>query len=460
MIHLNIDTGKIHPFVTMDDVNIIQKEMYYHHQVLIGRTGLGNDFLGWMDLPVDWSEETAGRIRSDAAFFRNLVEVVVVVGIGGSYLGARAVIEALKPHFDNLPPADGFPRVIYAGQNISEDYLSNLVTFLDHKEYAMVVISKSGTTTEPAIAFRLLRAHMEKKYGKPAARTRIITITDRCRGALKKLAELESYRTYEIPDDVGGRYSVLSPVGLLPIAIAGFDIGQLMDGALEMQKVLVASALPEENPAIQYAAARNALYRRGKPVEVLVNFEPAMFYVSEWWKQLFGESEGKDHKGIFPVSVNFTTDLHSMGQYLQDGLRVMFETFLTIDKPREVLQIPLEKSDDDGLNFIAGKNIHQVNKMAAMGTLLAHYDGGMPVIQLSIPEIRERYLGELLYFFEFACALSGYTLQVNPFDQEGVEAYKKNMFALLGKPGFEAETEKLKSRLGNICDKTKYPYKK
>jgi len=337
--------------------------------------------------------------------------------------------------------------VLYAGQNLSQDYLSDLLDILNKRDYALTVISKSGTTTEPAVTFRILRKHLEDKYGKDGARRRIIAITDKSQGALKQLSDNEGYKTYVVPDDIGGRYSVLTPVGLLPIAVAGFDIRMLVKGAVDMQKKLAQSSSISENPAALYAAARNALYQKGKVVEIMVNYQPNLYYFTEWWKQLYGESEGKEGKGIFPAGVVNTTDLHSMGQYIQEGKRNIFETVLSVGKPQKELKIPVENENLDKLNFIAGQEIHFVNQMAEIGTTLAHVDGQVPNFRISIPEVSEYYLGQLIYFYEFACALSGYVLGINPFDQPGVEAYKKNMFALLGKPGFEKETEEIRKRI-------------
>ncbi len=447
MQHIELDIQRISAFIPEQELRQLQQDLLHQHQVLLGKTGKGNDFLGWMDLPQTITNQLLEKIKSDAEQLRKISEVIVVIGIGGSYLGAKAVIEALRPHFGDEVGIPGKPRLVYAGQNISSDYLSDLIKYLEDKSFSIVVISKSGTTTEPAVAFRLLKNLLESKFSREETKDRIIAVTDKSRGALKSMADIEGYRTYEIPDDVGGRFSVLTPVGLLPVALAGFDISRLMEGAEIMQQMCASSALFEENPATLYAAARNALYRRGKPIEVLVNYEPALQYLSEWWKQLYGESEGKEHRGIFPASVNFTTDLHSMGQYLQDGLRVLFETVISVGKSKHSLQIPEDKDNLDGLNFIAGKELHHVNHMAELGTILAHLDGEVPVIRLIVPELNEFYIGELIVFFEFACALSGYVLDVNPFDQPGVEAYKKNMFALLGKKGFEQETLEIRKRL-------------
>lgn len=444
-ITINID--RVLNLVSKDEISAFREEMIQHHQSILDKTGKGNEFLGWVDLPSGIPEEMLQSIESVAARIRARAEVFVVIGIGGSYLGARAVIEALSSSFANLDPGNANPVILYAGQNIDEDYMADLVKLLDTKDYALTVISKSGTTTEPAIAFRILKNHLEKKYGKEEARSRIIAITDREKGALKKLATDEGYQTYVVPDDVGGRYSVLTPVGLLPIAVAGFDIRKLVEGARAMEALNKSTSDPGSNPMALYAATRNALNRKGMEVEILVNYTPRLFYITEWWKQLYGESEGKEGKGIFPAGVGFTTDLHSMGQYIQDGRRILFETVLSVEKPDHTMTIPTDAQDLDGLNYIAGKRIHEVNRMAELGTALAHVDGQVPNIGITIGRVDEYNLGELIYFFVMGCALSGYTLGVNPFDQPGVEAYKKNMFALLGKPGFEEETEKIRTFL-------------
>ncbi len=447
MKSLKVEINRVLDFVSKDKISKFQQDIDKSHKSILNKTGKGNDFLGWVDLPSQISEELITSIEKTAKVIKEKAEVFVVIGIGGSYLGARAVIEALSSNFESLKGDRKNPLILYAGQNIGEDYLYDLLDVLDKKEYALAVISKSGTTTEPAIAFRILKNHLEKKYGKEEAKQRIIAITDMEKGALKKLATDEGYQTYVVPDDVGGRYSVLTPVGLLPIAVAGFDIRKLIDGAKAMQDINLQSSLIEKNPVALYAAARNALYRKGKLVEILVNYQPNLFYITEWWKQLYGESEGKEGKGIFPAGVSFTTDLHSMGQYIQDGQRFLFETVLSVSKPNKRLEIPFDKENLDGLNYIAGKRMYEVNEMAELGTTLAHIEGGVPNIKIEIPEVSEYYIGQLIYFFEMACALSGYILNVNPFDQPGVEAYKKNMFALLGKPGFEKETKKIKNRL-------------
>lgn len=449
MADLKIDIDKLKGFVSEASVNSWEQQLMAHQESLLNKTGKGNDFLGWVTLPDETDEALISSIMRDAREISAKADIFVVVGIGGSYLGARAVIEALQHNFAPVLSKQErkAPLVLYAGNNISEDYLADLLEVLDRHEYAMTVISKSGTTTEPAIAFRILRRHIEQKYGKEEARRRIIAITDKSRGALKNLADAEGYRTYVVPDDVGGRYSVLTPVGLLPIAVAGYDIRSFVEGAREMKRLVTTAKTISENPAFKYAAARNALYAAGKPVEIMVNYQPSLIYITEWWKQLYGESEGKQNRGIFPAGVSFTTDLHSMGQYIQEGLRVIFETVLRIEKPRRELTIPAEDDDADGLNFVAGKRLNEVNRQAELGTLLAHVDGEVPNIVISLPHISENTLGQLLYFYEFACALSGYLLDVNPFDQPGVEAYKKNMFALLGKPGFEEQTKELRKRL-------------
>ncbi|HFB62383.1 MAG TPA: glucose-6-phosphate isomerase [Bacteroidetes bacterium] len=449
MIQLKFSYENALSFVGKQDIYNYQEAIDSHFLALSERTGKGSDFLGWTDLPSATGEDLLSKIEAAALRFREKSEVSVVVGIGGSYLGARAVIEALSPHFNLLNKKAGNPVMLYAGNNISEDYLAELLRVLDEKEYTLTVISKSGTTTEPALAFRLLREHLEKKYGKQEARQRIIAITDKEKGALKQLADEEGYETFVVPDDVGGRYSVLTPVGLLPIAVAGFNIRALLEGARNMETFSASTSKIDENPVAAYAAVRNALYAKGKTTEIMVNYEPRLFYFTEWWKQLYGESEGKENKGIFPAGVSNTTDLHSMGQYIQEGMRILFETVLSVESPRHNLTIPAEESNLDKLNYIAGKRIHEVNHMAELGTTLAHVDGGVPNLKVSVPEISETVLGELIYFYEMACAVSGYLLGINPFDQPGVEAYKRNMFALLGKPGFEEETEKLREKLKN-----------
>jgi glucose-6-phosphate isomerase len=434
MSQISIDLSKVYSFVPESNIQSLQKEIDLHYPALWNKTGRGNDFLGWVDLPSQFDKELFRMIEEDALRMKENSEIFVVIGIGGSYLGARAVIEALGHQFYDLLEDRKYPYIVYAGNQLDQDYMTELLEILEHKDYSLAVISKSGTTTEPAIAFRILKNHLEKKYGREGARKRIIAITDRKKGALKGLADQEGYRSYIVPDDVGGRYSVLTPVGLLPIAVAGFDIRKLLEGAASMEAFARGHKTIENNPLIAYAAARNALYRSGKTVEILVNYLPNLAFLTEWWKQLFGESEGKEGKGLFPAGVGFTTDLHSMGQYIQEGNRIMFETMLSVEKSHHTLTVPYNENDADGLNYLAGKALLHVNHMAERGTLLAHVDGGVPNIRIQVPEINEYYLGALIYFFELACGLSGYLLGVNPFDQPGVEAYKKNMFALLGKP--------------------------
>lgn len=412
---------------------------------LLNGKGKGNDFLGWVNLPNDIDNNLLDSIEESARVLRNNCDIVVVIGIGGSYLGAKAVIVALNNSFDLLQKDRKNPIVLFAGQNIGEDYLFELQELLKDKKFGIISISKSGTTTEPAIAFRLLKTQLENQAGKEVAKKLIICITDKEKGALRILADKEGFTTYVIPDNVGGRFSVLTPVGLLPIAVAGYDIRALVNGAIDMKnKAIVPST---DNIAIQYAIIRNELYKTGKKIELLVNFNPKLHYIAEWWKQLYGESEGKDGKGIFPAAVDFTTDLHSMGQYIQDGERHLFETVITVEKSTHSLLIPHDKDNLDGLNFLAGKNIDNVNKMAELGTCIAHVDGGVPNLKIVLPELSEYNLGQLLYFFEIACGISGYILGVNPFNQPGVEAYKKNMFALLDKPGYEEESKLIKNKL-------------
>lgn len=417
-------------------------------ELLLSRKGAGNDFLGWIDLPVDYDKEEFVRIQKAAEKIKNDSEVLLVIGIGGSYLGARAAIEFLSHSFYNVldKSVRKTPEIYFCGNSISSTYLKHLMDVVGDRDFSINMISKSGTTTEPAIAFRVFKEKLEAKYGKKGAAERIYATTDKAKGSLKHLSDEEGYETFVVPDDVGGRFSVLTAVGLLPIAVSGADIDKLMEGAASGRKRALENDF-EENDALQYAALRNILLRKGKSVEILANYEPAVHYVSEWWKQLFGESEGKDNKGLFPASVDLTTDLHSMGQFIQDGSRVMFETVINIDTPREELTIGEEPVDLDGLNYLAGKTVDFVNKSAMNGTILAHTDGQVPNFMVTVPEVNEFYLGELFYFFEFACGVSGYLLGVNPFNQPGVESYKKNMFALLGKPGYEAQREELLKRL-------------
>ena len=444
-IKLHMD--KAFDFVSAEAVKGYAEETARLNNVLHAGTGKGSDFLGWLNLPSEIDEAHLADIEATAKVLRDNCEVVVVVGIGGSYLGAKAVIDALSNSFDWLQTKRQSPVIVYAGQNIGEDYLFELQELLKTKKFGIISISKSGTTTEPALAFRLLKTQLEAQQGVAAAKKLIVGITDKSRGALRTLATQEGYKTFVITDDVGGRFSVLSPVGLLPIAVAGFDVRELVAGAVRMQMLCAADKPFAENLAAQYAAVRNELYKSGKKIEILVNFNPKLHYVSEWWKQLYGESEGKEHKGIFPASVDFTTDLHSMGQWIQDGERTIFETVISVQEMNHEVRVPANEANLDGLNFLAGKRVDDVNKMAELGTMLAHVDGGVPNLKIELPKLNEYYLGELLYFFEKACGISGYLLGVNPFDQPGVEAYKANMFALLEKPGYEEATKAIKARL-------------
>lgn len=445
MGNIKLDYSKTLDFIRKEDVIGFEGEVKKHIDALYNKTGKGNDFLGWVNLPSSISFEEINDINETAKAFSDC-EVVVVVGIGGSYLGSKAVIDGLSDNFAMLKERKS-PLIVFAGQNISEDYMTELRNMLSTKNWGIVAISKSGTTTEPAIAFRLLKADIEKKYGKKAAAKKIVAITDAKKGALRTLATQEGYKTFVIPDDVGGRFSVLTPVGLLPIAIAGFDIAQLVKGAVDMQGQTKAEVPFEDNPAAVYAAVRNALLRKGKGIEIMANYNPKLHYLAEWWKQLYGESEGKEGKGIFPASVDFTSDLHSMGQYIQEGVRNLFETVVSVGTPDTQVVIEADDANLDGLNFLAGKRMDYVNKNAELGTILAHVDGGVPNIRIELPELNEYYIGQLIYFYEIACGISGYILDVNPFDQPGVEAYKKNMFALLEKPGFEEETKAIKAKL-------------
>ena len=447
MQKISIDFSKTKGFIADGAVQQIEKEVLAAQQKLHDKSGAGNDFLGWLNLPSSITAEHLKEVKATAERLSKQSEVVVVVGIGGSYLGARAVIDALSNSFDFLQSERKAPVVVYAGQNIGEDYTAELLDLLSNKDFSVVVISKSGTTTEPAIAFRLLKELLEKKYPAAEVKDRIVAITDASKGALRTLADREGYQTYVIPDDVGGRYSVLTPVGLLPIAIAGLDIEQLVKGAVDMETATAPGVAYDQNPSTLYAAVRNLLYQKGKTTEILVNYHPKLHFLAEWWKQLYGESEGKENKGIFPAAVDFTTDLHSMGQWIQEGERNIFETVISVEGANRKLEVPSDKDDLDGLNYLAGKRIDEVNKIAELGTLVAHVDGGVPNIRISVPQLNEYYIGQLIFFFEKACGISGYVLGVNPFDQPGVEAYKKNMFALLGKPGFEKETEALRKRI-------------
>ncbi len=446
--NVTFDYSKVAPFVSEHEVVSMKKLAEDAKKVLVEKTGDGNDFLGWIDLPVDYDKEEFARIKKAAEKIRQDSEVLLVIGIGGSYLGARAAIEFLGHSFYNVVDKSirKGPEIYFLGNSISSTYLKHLMDVVGDRDFSINIISKSGTTTEPAIAFRIFKEKMEAKYGKEEAAKRIYATTDKAKGALKKLSDEEGYQTFVVPDDVGGRFSVLTAVGLLPIAASGADIDKLMEGAASGRKA--ALELPfEENDAMKYAALRNIFLRKGKSVEILANYEPAVHYVSEWWKQLFGESEGKDQRGIFPASVDLTTDLHSMGQFIQDGSRIMFETVIEIEKSREEIVMNEEPVDLDGLNYLAGKTVDFINKSAMNGTILAHTDGQVPNLLVKVPEVNEFYLGQLFYFFEFACGVSGYLLGVNPFNQPGVESYKKNMFALLGKPGYEAQREELLKRL-------------
>ena len=444
-IALNID--KTAGFIAEGAVKAYAPKVQEALEMLEKGNGLGNDFLGWLHLPSSITEEHLNDIQETANTLRELCDVVVVAGIGGSYLGARAVIEALSNNFHCYLKGNN-PAIIYAGHNISEDYLFELTEFLKDKKFGVINISKSGTTTETALAFRLLKKQCEDQRGIEVARKVIVAVTDAKRGAARTTADNEGYKSFIIPDNVGGRFSVLTPVGLLPIAIAGFDIKALVKGAADMEAATAPELPFEENIAAVYAATRNALYADGKKIEILVNYQPKLHYVSEWWKQLYGESEGKENKGIFPASVDFSTDLHSMGQWIQQGERTIFETVISVENTNHSLVVPTDEKNLDGLNFLAGKHVDEVNKMAELGTLLAHVDGGVPNLRIVMPKLDEYYIGQLLYFFEKGCGVSGYVLGVNPFDQPGVEDYKRNMFALLGKPGYEAETEAIKARLG------------
>ncbi|MFP4555314.1 MAG: glucose-6-phosphate isomerase [Bacteroidales bacterium] len=444
---LKVDIEDIFEFATQDQVQNFQTELEKNLLVLHQKTGKGNEYLGWLNLPSSITDNEIKLIKSTAEDIRKKSEVVVVVGIGGSYLGSKAIIEALNHSFAGLTDQNG-PTVLFAGNSICEDYHHELLEVLDKKSYSIVVISKSGTTTEPAIAFRLIKQHLEQKVGKDEASKRIVAITDSSKGALKQLASEEDYKAFTIPDNVGGRYSVLTPVGLIPIAIAGYDIESFIRGAADAEAETNPNVPYENNPACQYAAARNALYRNGFKVEIMVNYTPKLHFLAEWWKQLYGESEGKENKGIFPAGVDFTTDLHSLGQYIQEGERFLFETVLSVQSPKHKLTIPSDSNNLDQLNYIAGKRLSDVNRMAQYGTTLAHIDGGVPNINIEIPKVDEYWLGYTMYFFEKACAISGYTLNVNPFDQPGVEAYKKNMFALLGKKGYEEQGKLLREILG------------
>jgi glucose-6-phosphate isomerase len=444
-IRLNID--KALGDVTKEQVYALEPCVKKSIQALHGGSGAGSDFLGWLRLPSSITGDELKRIEDVAATLRSKCQAVVVTGIGGSYLGTKAVVEALSNSFDWLQSERENPVILYAGHHIGEDYLYELSETLKDKSFGIINISKSGTTTEPALAFRILKKQLEDAVGKEEARHRIVAVTDKARGALRTLAVQEGYETFVIPDDVGGRFSVLTPVGLLPVAVAGMDIRELVAGAVSMEQATDENVPFAENPSALYAATRNALYAGGKKIEILANFHPKLHYIGEWWKQLYGESEGKDHKGIFPASVDFTADLHSMGQWIQEGERIIFETVISVENPDRRVFVPADETDLDGLNFLAGKRVDEVNKMAELGTRLAHVDGGVPNIHITLPAVNARHIGQLFYFFEKACGISGYVLGVNPFDQPGVEAYKKNMFALLNKPGYERESEAIRARL-------------
>lgn len=448
MNKVTFDYSKAASFVKEHEVESMKKLALDAKELLVSKKGAGNDFLGWIDLPVDYDKEEFDRIKKAAEKIKSDSEVLLVIGIGGSYLGARAAIEFLRHSFYNVVSREirKTPEIYFVGNSISSTYIRHLMDVIGERDFSINMISKSGTTTEPAIAFRVFKAMMEKKYGKEEAAKRIYATTDKAKGSLKNLATEEGYETFVVPDDVGGRFSVLTAVGLLPIAVSGADIDKLMEGAQAGRKAALEASF-EDNDAVKYAAVRNILLRKGKAIEILANYEPSVHYVSEWWKQLYGESEGKDQKGIFPASVDLTTDLHSMGQFIQDGSRNMFETVINIEKSREEIILEEEPVDLDGLNYLAGKNVDFVNKSAMNGTILAHTDGQVPNLMVTVPEVNEFYLGELFYFFEFACGVSGYLLGVNPFNQPGVESYKKNMFALLGKPGYEEQREELLKRL-------------
>ncbi len=441
MKQISVDYTKALIELSEDDIFDMQAEVTAAHNLLHEGQGAGNDFIGWLDLPTTYDKKEFERIQKAAEKIRKTSEVLVVIGIGGSYLGAKSAIDML-----NSPGACPKTEVLFAGNSISSNYLSQMLRYVRDKDFSINVISKSGTTTEPAIAFRFFKELLEEKYGKEGAQKRIFATTDKSHGALKELAQKEGYETFAIPDNIGGRYSVLTAVGLLPIAVCGADIKKIMEGAEAAYHDFLKEDL-EQNACYQYAACRNALYRSGKTIEMMINYEPELMFFSEWWKQLYGESEGKEHKGIFPASASFSTDLHSLGQYIQEGHRILFETVLNVEKPKKDLIIKSDEDNLDNLNYLAGKSVDYVNRQAFLATLLAHNDGGVPNIIINIPELSEYYFGYVVYFFEKACAISGYILGVNPFDQPGVEAYKKNMFALLGKPGYEKERVRLKERV-------------
>ena len=448
MAKVTFDYSKTAAFISKDEITSMKKLVLDAKETLVSKNGAGNDFLGWIDLPVDYDKDEFNRIKSAAEKIKSDSDVLLVIGIGGSYLGARAAIEFLRHNFYNMVDKSvrKTPEIYFVGNNISSTYVKHLMDVIGDRDFSINIISKSGTTTEPAIAFRVFKKMLEAKYGKKEAAKRIYATTDKAKGALKNLATEEGYKSFVVPDDIGGRFSVLTAVGLLPIAVSGADLDKLMEGAASGRKHALEADF-EENDALLYAAMRNILLRKGKNVEIVANYEPSLHYVSEWWKQLFGESEGKDQKGIFPAAVDLTTDLHSMGQFIQDGARIMFETVINVETPQCEITIEEEPVDLDGLNYLAGKTMDFVNKSAMNGTILAHTDGNVPNLMVKVPEQNEFYLGELFYFFEFACGVSGYLLGVNPFNQPGVESYKRNMFALLGKPGYEKEREELLKRL-------------
>lgn len=448
MKKINLDLSYAKPYLKEEEILSLEPLVKEAHKMLHEGTGAGNEFLGWIDLPANYDKEEFKRINEASEKIKNNSDVLIVIGIGGSYLGARAAIEMLNHSFHNSLNKEKRknPAIFYVGNNISSTYMSDLLELVSELDFSINVISKSGTTTEPAIAFRIFKELAEKKYGKEETKKRIFVTTDKEKGALKSLADKEGFETFVIPDDIGGRYSVLTAVGLLPIAVAGINIEEMMKGAQEARNDFMELDL-SKNPCYRYAASRNALNRKGKNIEIMANFEPCLHYFGEWWKQLYGESEGKDRKGIFPAAVDFSTDLHSMGQYIQDGLRIIFETFINVENPRKNITIKEEKDNVDGLNFLAGNTMDFVNKQAFAGTVLAHNDGEVPSIVINVPELTPYYFGYMVYFFEKACAISGYLLGVNPFNQPGVEGYKKNMFALLGKPGYEELKQSLENRL-------------
>ena len=448
--NISFDYSNARFMVSDDNLKAMSKRVLDAKEVLVSRTGAGNDFLGWLDLPINYDKEEFAIIKKAAAKIQSDSEILIVIGIGGSYLGARAAIEALRHSFYNVIPKEQrkTPQIFFAGNNISSTYLEHLLEVVGDRDFSINIISKSGTTTEPAIAFRLFKRLLIEKYGEKEAAKRIYATTDKAKGALKNLADAEGYETFVVPDDVGGRFSVLTAVGLLPIAVSGADIDKLMEGAAYSRDFCLTQPF-EQNYALQYAAIRNILLEKGKTMEILANYTPSVHYIGEWWKQLFGESEGKDGMGLFPTACDFTTDLHSLGQFIQDGTKNHIETVLDVQNPRRKIIMEQEDNDLDGMNYLAGRTVDFINRQAMMGTILAHVDGQIPNLKITIPHMDEYCLGELFYFFEFACGVSGYVLGVNPFNQPGVESYKKNMFALLGKPGYEEQREKLKARMEN-----------